>query len=135
MSGILGFLKATLGQYVQVSDANPLPVAVISGGGGGGGGLNTYTITQTVHTVTTGSTTLIGANPSRKFLAWMVIGTQDVTIAPASPAVLNAGQIYAAGGDVNKQGASEEFSNGCPTNAFYCIAVATGSNIVVWEGA
>jgi hypothetical protein len=96
--------------------------------------LESYALTQTVVTVTTSSQTLIAANASRKYLSWMVIGTADVTISPATPVVNGTGQMYQSNG-ATKQGASEEFPHGAPTNAFYVIAAATGSTVVVWEGA
>lgn len=93
-----------------------------------------YSITQTSVTVTATSAQLAPANLARKFLAWMVIGTADVTVAAGtSAAVFGAGIIYQASG-ANKQGASEEFPNGAPTNAFQVIAAATGSVVIVWEG-
>jgi hypothetical protein len=93
-----------------------------------------YSITQTSVTVTATSAQLAPANLARKFLAWMVIGTADVTVAAGtSVAVFGAGIIYQSSG-ANKQGASEEFPNGAPTNAFQVIAAATGSVVIVWEG-
>lgn len=106
------------------------------GGGAGGGGTSStpYTITQTVVAVTAASAQVVAANAARRFLAWMVLGTADVTIAPgATAAVVGAGMVYQGSG-ANKQGASEEFPNGAPSNAFQCIAAAAGSNLIVWEG-
>lgn len=94
---------------------------------------NQITISQTSLAVTASSQTLIAANANRKYLQFMVIGTQDVTISPASPAVFGAGLIYSNGGS-NAQGASEDFQGRAPTNAFYAIAAGTGSTIYVWEG-
>jgi hypothetical protein len=93
-----------------------------------------YAITQTSVTVSTTSAQLIAANANRKYLSWMVIGTADVTIVPgATAAVAGAGLVYQASG-AGKQGASEEFPNGAPSNAFQVIAAATGSTVIVWEG-
>jgi hypothetical protein len=114
-----------VGASAPVNAANPLPVTVN----------DKYAITQTIVAVTATSTQLIAANANRKYLSWMVIGTADVTVTPgASAAVVGAGMMYQSSG-ANKQGASEEFPHGTPTNAFQCIAAATGSSIVVWEGA
>lgn len=93
-----------------------------------------YLITQTSIDVTASSQQLIAANPDRKYLAWMVIGTADVTVsAGTSSAVMGAGLVYQSSGAI-KQGASQEFPNGTPTNAFQIIAAATGSTVIVWEG-
>ncbi len=132
MSGILGFFSAALGRYVQVSDTHPLPV---TGGGGSGGGLNTFTISQTLVAVSAANTPLVAANASRKSLKWMVIGAADVTVAPGTTCAVGVGMIYQAGGAGDgHQGSSEDFPNGCPTNAFACAAAA-GTKILVWEGA
>lgn len=97
--------------------------------------LSSYSITQTVVTVTVTSQALIAANSARKYLAWMTVGTQDVTIVPGViAAVVGAGMVYQGSG-VNKQGASQEFADKVPTSAFQVIAAAVGSKIVVWEGA
>jgi hypothetical protein len=90
-------------------------------------------ITQTTLAVTASSQTLIAANAARKYLAWMVIGTADVTVSPASPAVVSVGKVYQAAG-AGLQGASEDFNGLAPTGAFYAIASATGSTVIVWEG-
>jgi hypothetical protein len=125
------YYDAVTDSYLPVNATNPLPTS----GGGGGSSLNAYAITQTVVAVTGTSATLIAANASRKFLAWMVVGTQDVTVAAGTAAaVMGVGQVYQSGG-ANKQGASEEFPQGVPTNAFTCIAAGAGSSMVVWEGA
>ena len=91
------------------------------------------TITQTTLAVTASSQTLIAANTNRRYLAWMIIGTADVTISPASPVVVATGLIYQAAG-AGKQGASQEWISNAPQNAFYAIAAATGSTVVIWEG-
>lgn len=109
---------------VLASDQTPLPVSSAP---------TTYSITQTVVTITATSQQLIAANSSRKYLSWMVIGTADVTITPGSAAaVVGAGQIFQSAG-ANRQGSSQEFP-GAPTNAFQAIAALTGSTVVVWEG-
>lgn len=90
-------------------------------------------ITQTTLAVTGSSQTLIAANLARRYLAWMVIGTKDVTISPASPVVAGTGLIYQAAG-AGLQGASQEWVNNAPSNAFYAIAAAAGSTVIVWEG-
>jgi hypothetical protein len=93
-----------------------------------------YSITQTIFPVTATSQQLLAANTSRRYLSWMIIGTQDVTIVAGSgPAVVGQGIVYQAGGS-GKQGASQEFPNGAPSNAFQCIASGTGSSVIVWEG-
>lgn len=123
-------------QGTGVSAANPLPVAVVSGGTGGASSAGlAYTITQTAVTVGTASSQLVAANANRKYLAWMVLGTADVTVRPgATSAVVGTGLVYQASG-TGKQGASQEFPGGAPTNAFQCIAAAAGSTVIVWEGA
>ena len=93
-----------------------------------------FSITQTAVTVTATTGQLIAANTSRRYLAWMVIGSQPVTITPgASAAVVGVGLVYSAGG-ANQQGAAQEWPHGAPTNVFQCIAPATGSVVYVWEG-
>lgn len=100
----------------------------------GSGSAAPYTITQTVVAVGTTSGQVVAANASRKYLAWMAVGTADVTVAAGTASVsVGAGMIYQASG-ANKQGASEEFPGGAPGNAFQCIAAAAGSNLIVWEG-
>jgi hypothetical protein len=93
-----------------------------------------YTITQTVVTLTAAtSTSLIVANASRKYLSFMVTGADDVTVVPgAGPAVAGAGLVYQAQA-TGKQGGSQEFPTGAPTNAFQAISTA-GSRVIVWEG-
>ena len=94
----------------------------------------TIRITQTAVPVTTTSTPICTDNPGRVYLAWMVVGTADVTVSSGSaPAVVGSGFVYQASG-ASKQGASQEFPTGVPTNAFQAIAAATGSTILVWEG-
>lgn len=93
-----------------------------------------YSLTSTAITVTTTSAQLIAANSARKYLSWMVIGTSDVTVSPgATAAVAGAGIVYQSSG-AGKQGASQEFPNGAPTNAFQVIGAAAGSIMYVWEG-
>jgi hypothetical protein len=123
-------LPATLGRSTGATSLSVVPSTDINFPVSAAG----YSITQTSVTVTATSAQLAPANLARKFLAWMVIGTADVTIAAGTPAaVFGAGIIYQASG-ANKQGASEEFPNGAPTNAFQVIAAATGSVVIVWEG-
>ena len=100
-----------------------------------GGPMSPMTITQTVVPVGTASTPLVAANPSRKYLAWMIIGTADVTIAPGSSvSAVGQGMVYKGLG-LNQQGASQEFQSGAVhVGAFACIAAAVGSSVVVWEG-
>ena len=97
-------------------------------------GRSTYNITQTVVPVTTASAAVVAANPNRKFLAWQVVGTQDVTVCPDVAAVAGVGMVYAAGAGAGKPGGNEKFNAGCPTDAFNCIAAATGSSLIIWEG-
>jgi hypothetical protein len=129
-SNPLGAIPAYLAQGgAAVSAFNPLQVqGTLSVGSG-------YTITQTTVAVTATSGALIAANSSRKYLGWMNVGANPVTVTPgASAAVFGTGQIYAAGG-AGQQGASEEFPNGAPLNAFQCICDAgKTSTIIVWEG-
>lgn len=117
------FYDASADAYRPLSAAYPLPV---------GSGASGFAITQTTLAVTATSQTLIAANAARKYLAWMVVGTADVTISPATPAVVGVGMVYQSNG-AGKQGGSEEFP-APPTNAFYAIAAATGSTVIVWEG-
>ncbi len=91
------------------------------------------TITQTTLAVTATSQTLIAANTARRYLSWMVVGTQDVTVSPATPAVAAVGMMYNNGG-AGLQGASQEWISNAPQNAFYAIAASTGSTMIVWEG-
>lgn len=95
---------------------------------------DSYNITPTVVTVGTTSTQLIAANSLRKYLAWQTVGTQTVTCTPgAGPAVVGSGFPYTGAG-TNLQGASQEFPHGAPYSAFQCIASASGSVVIVWEG-
>ncbi len=91
------------------------------------------TITQTTLAVTASSQLLIAANTNRRYLQWMIVGTQDVTISPATPVVAGVGMIYNNGG-AGLQGASQEWVSNSPQNAFYAIASSTGSTVIVWEG-
>ena len=94
---------------------------------------DTYAITQSAVPMTGSSVSLVTVNAARRYLAWMVIGTADVTcVAGAGPAVTAIGFVYQASG-AGKQGASQEFPHGSPTVAFQCIGAA-GSIIYVWEG-
>jgi hypothetical protein len=89
-----------------------------------------YSITQTIVPVTASSAQAIAANGARRYLAWMVVGTADVTVSVGSTAaVVGQGFVYPAAG-ANKH----EFPNGAPANTFQCIAAATGSSLIVWEG-
>lgn len=128
--GASGVLPASLGSttssaslpIVIASDQAAIPIK------------DNFAITETAVTVTATSALLIGANTSRRYLAWMVVGTATVTIVPgAGPAVAGVGFPYAGGG-ANQQGAAQEWPHGAPTNAFQCIAPATGSIVYVWEG-
>jgi hypothetical protein len=125
------FIDIAGGQYAPATalvDASGTPYVNIPVSATG------YSITQTVVTVTATSAQLVAANLSRKFLAWMVIGIADATVAAGtSAAVVGNGVIYQSSGAL-KQGASEEFPNGAPTNAFQVIAATVGSVIIVWEG-
>lgn len=94
---------------------------------------NQITLTKTQLVVTATSQTLIAANPNRKYLQFMVIGTQDVAVSPTSPAVFGADITYGSGG-TSQQGASEDFQGKAPVNAFYAVAAATGSTVYIWEG-
>lgn len=122
----------------QTPDGRPI-VAVVNPDGSyvgvGSGGGSSYTITQTVVSITAGGLQIIAANANRKYLEWMVVGTQDVTVAPgaAAPSV-GMGMVYTGVG-AGKQGAGELFAQGVPTNAFSAIAAAAGSSLVIWEGA
>lgn len=93
-----------------------------------------YVVTQTLVAVTATSVQLVPANPLRKYLSWMVVGTADVTVAAgATAAVVGMGLVYQSSG-VGNQGASQEFPSGAPVNAFQAIAAAAGSTMIVWEG-
>lgn len=93
-----------------------------------------YRITQTSVAVTATSQQVLPANPSRRYLQWMVVGTADVTVtAGADPAVVGQGIVYQSTGS-GKQGASETFQGGAPITAFQCIAAASGSTLIIWEG-
>lgn len=109
------------------SDQTAIPVSTSLSSSG-------YSITQTSVAITATSAQIIAANSSRKYLAWMIIGTQNVTCVPGSTAaVAGAGMIYNGSG-AGQQGASEEFPHGAPNNAFQCIASAAGSTMYIWEG-
>jgi len=92
-------------------------------------------LTQTVVSVTATSSQLIAANSSRKSLKWMVVGANDVTVAPgSSSAVFGAGLIYQAQA-ANKQGSADTFDAVDPTNAYQVICAAgQTSTVIVWEG-
>lgn len=112
----------------QKSTGNAAWVTIIPSSASG------MTLTQTAVTVTASSQTLIAANTARKFLSWMVVGTVNVTISPATPVVSGIGFVYNAGGAVS-QGGAEAFTGAQAQNAFYVIAASAGSIVYVWEGA
>ncbi len=95
---------------------------------------STMTITQTAVTVTASSQQLVAANATRKYLAWMVVGTANVTISPAATTVSGVGFVYSAGGALS-QGGSQEFVGIQAVNEFSVIGVSTGSIVYVWQGA
>ncbi len=93
-----------------------------------------FALTQTAVAVGTTATPILAANPTRKYLAWMVVGPANVTCAPGAGGVaVGSGFVFTASGS-NAQGAAQEFPHGAPTSAFQCIAAAAGSTVIVWEG-
>lgn len=91
-------------------------------------------ITETIVSVTSTSAQLVAANSSRKFLAWMVIGANDVGITKTNPAVFASAMIFPSNG-VSKQGGSQTFDSKVPTGAFYAICnTGLSSSVIVWEG-
>ena len=98
------------------------------------GGSHKSSIIQTTLPLSGVSQEVVPVNLNRKYLAWMVIGTVDVTVsAGINPAVFGQGMIYQASG-LNKQGGSEDFSSSTPTSAFYAVSPSAGSILVIWEG-
>lgn len=96
-----------------------------------------YTITQYSITLPPGvPVNIVSANASRKYLSFMVVGANDVTVAPGlisgTPVVSGIGLIYQAQA-AGKQGGSQEFPNGAPTNSFQAIS-SLGSQIIIWDG-
>lgn len=95
---------------------------------------DSFAVVQSAVAVGAASTQIVPANPARKYLAWMVVGTANVTCTPgANAAVVGLGFVYTPGG-ASAQGASQEFPHGAPLSAFQCIAPAAGSSVIVWEG-
>lgn len=96
-----------------------------------------YTITQSNVTLSAGvATNIVSVNSARKYLSFMVVGANDVTVSPGlvsgTPVTMGNGLIYQAQA-AGKQGGSQEFPNGAPTNAFQAISTV-GSQLIVWEG-
>lgn len=93
-------------------------------------------IVQTEISVTSTSAYLVAENTFRKSLKWMVVGTNQVTCAPGpAPVVYGHGMMYGPGGTGPTQGASEDFPNAVPTNAFQVICnTGLASTVIVWEG-
>lgn len=115
--------------YIAVATAQGLPIT-----GSISSTPDQYVVTQTIITCTSTTGTLLASNSSRKSLKWMNTGAVDVTITPgASAAVATVGMIYQAG-SLNKQGSSEAWEHGAPTNAFQCITASGSATVTVWEG-
>lgn len=96
-----------------------------------------YTITQYNFTLAPGvATNIVSLNTARKYLCFMVVGANDITVAPGlitgTPVTMGNGLIYQAQA-AGKQGGSQEFPNGAPTNAFQAISTV-GSQLIVWDG-
>lgn len=111
--------------------------ACISGGASAASRSIPSTVTQTIITLSPGTTTqLIAANAARKGLRWMNIGSNPMTVAPgASAAVVGQGMQYNGAFGTGMQGGSESFEGtAVPTSAFQAISTL-GTTIVVWEGA
>lgn len=97
---------------------------------------NAITWTQTQVTLVAGvSQTLIAANPSRKALRWMDVGTSSMTVAPGAVTVTaGVGMNYDPGAGSGRQGGAEQFVPGeMSTQAFSAISAA-GTIVTVWEG-
>lgn len=93
------------------------------------------TITQTTVTLSAGtSKQLIGANPARLGLRWMVVGTNPMTVtAGTAPATVGAGFNYSPPPATGYQGGSDYFQGAqMPTNAFQAISTS-GTVAIVWE--
>jgi hypothetical protein len=93
-------------------------------------------LTQTIVNLPAGvSTQLVTANPSRKYLAWMVVGTNPATIVPGSAeAVAGQGMSFNGASALGNQGGYYEFDTDVmPDVAFQAISTA-GTSICVWEG-
>ena len=117
----------------DVSGTNPLPVAATSD-------LPTrpnvnISLTQTVVTLTAGvSAQLVAAKSNRRYLGIVNIGTAAASLGVGAAAVLNQGWPLVAADSLGAQGGALLWeSNAVPTQAFYAIASAA-TTIVVLEG-
>lgn len=133
-AGTTGSTVPTSGDYIAfnvsgsltgVSSSNPLPVTQAT---------TTYTITQTIVSVSTTSVQLIAANASRKYLGWQVNGTGTLTCAPGSSAAVAGAGFMFTGAGTGLQGSAQEFPHGAPTSQFQCIASSGTISVNVWEG-
>ena len=89
-----------------------------------------FSIRQTVVSVTTSSTVLIAANPNRKYLALMNNGAGAVTLSfDTNAAVAGSGWTLAASG-----GGITWEATGVPIQAINGITASGTSSVVVLEG-
>jgi hypothetical protein len=96
---------------------------------------NSVVLKQSVVTLTaTVDNTIVAANPLRKYLAIVNIGTGLVTLAFDQAAVAGSGWPLAAAGGAGQQGGAIVFeASALPMNAIHAISTA-GSSVVVIEG-
>lgn len=115
---------AVLGLPVSLS--NPVPVSF---------GPAQLTWTQTAIALPAGtSTQIVAANPLRKGLRWMNVGTNPMTAVPgAGPAVAGLGMNYNGAAGAGQQGGADTFPGDTSGQAFQAISTA-GTTVVVWEG-
>lgn len=96
----------------------------------------TVTLTQTVVTFTAAtSRTLIAANASRKYLFYMNVGTNPVTLAPGVVTVTAGAGVNLDPGSTsaNQGGWFAMESSAISQQAFSGISTA-GTTVVIWEG-
>ena len=92
------------------------------------------TINQTIVTLAAAtSKLLIASNSARKGLAWMNVGSNPMTVATASPAVVGSGFNYNPAAAAGQQGGADSWTSAViPTSAFYAIS-SGGTTVVIWE--
>ena len=95
-----------------------------------------FSMRQTVVSVAATSTTIVAANPTRKYLGVMNLGTVPVTLSfDGTPAVVGAGWILAAAPSAGTPGTTLMFDKtGVPIQALNGIATTGTANIAVLEG-
>ena len=95
-----------------------------------------FSMRQTVVSVTTSSTVLVATNPNRKYLALMNIGTADVTMSfDGTAAVAGSGWVLAAANAAGSAGGGITWeASGVPIQSVNGIVATGTSNIAVLEG-